>query len=515
EQILVKITLEEAHSDTKIQFRPFLAFRNIHKLSKANLHLNRQYTSIENGIKSRMYEGYPDLHMQLSKKSEFVPVPDWYFNIEYLEEQRRGYEYKEDLYVPGYFEVAIKKGESIVFSASTAKEKPAGLKRIFDEEAESRVPLDSYTNCLHNSAEQFLVHKDKETSVLAGFPWHGTKGRDTFIALPGLTMTSGKIQTALEVIDSMIGKLENGLFPNTSKQGHDFYNSIDAPLWFIWTLQQLEKTGEFEIWKKYKKPILEILNAFQNGTSFGIKVHENGLVSGNDDTIPLTWMDAMVHGHPVTLRRGYAVEVNALWYNAVCQIRVWSGEKSKLGNEMNALSELIKKSFTEKFWIPGKEYLADYVDGGFADYSVRPNQVIATSLDFSPLSQEMKKSVLDVVKSELLTPKGLRTLSPKNEAYVGIYDGDQVKRDSSAHQGSVYPWLMEHYVYGYLGVHKKSGINVAKKIYSGFEVDMTEYGIGTISELCDGNPPFDPKGATSFAGSVASLLRIGAIIENY
>jgi predicted glycogen debranching enzyme len=515
DEVLVRVTLEDAHSETWVRFRPFLAFRNIHKLSKANLYVNRQYTHVENGIRSRMYDGYPDLFMQLSKKAEFVPVPDWYYNVEYLEEQKRGYEFKEDLYVPGYFEVKIKKGESVIFSAATEEVKSSGLNRRFKVEENLRTPVDSFHNCMINAAQQFLVRRNGKTDILAGFPWLAIRSRDSFMALPGLTLSTGDIDSAIEVINTMVGRLRDGLFPNNSKQGHDYYNSIDAPLWFIRALQQLEKYVETDIWKSYKKQIMQIMDAFISGTHFGIRMSDNGLLAGGEDGIPLTWMDATVHGQPVTPRYGYVVEVNALWYNAVCQVLLWSGKQSKFAQQWNELPEKIRHSFAETFWIDEKGYLADSVRNGYRDHSVRPNQVIAASLDFSPISTEMKKSMLDVVKSELLTSKGLRTLSPKNPAYRGIYEGDQEKRDRSAHQGTVYPWLLEHFVKGHLDVHKRTGLTLAKEVYNGFEEDMTRHGIGTISELYDGNPPHDPKGATSYATSVASLLRIGEMIDNF
>lgn len=515
EQVLIKITLEDAHSETWLRFRPFLAFRNVHKLSKANLYVNRQYTQVENGIRSRMYDGYPDLYMQLSKKAEFVPVPDWYYNIEYLEEQKRGYEYKEDLYVPGYFEVQIKKGESIVFSSATEEVKPSGLKRRFKAEEDLRTSVDSFRSCLINAAQQFFERRHGRTDILAGFPWLGVRSRDTLMALPGLTLSIGDTESAMEVINSLIVRLRDGLFPNSSKQGHDYYNSIDAPLWFIWTLQQLEKYVDIDVWKRYKSEILQIMDAYKNGTHFEIGMKENGLISGGEDGIPLTWMDAMVQGQPVTPRYGFAVEVNALWHNAVCQVISWAGNRSKFGQEWKELPDKIRASFIDTFWISEKGYLADSVRNGYRDHSVRPNQVIATSLDFSPLTSEMKKSVLDVVKSELLTSKGLRTLAPKNPAYKGIYEGDQEQRDRAAHQGTVYPWLLEHFVKGYMDVHKRSGLNLAREIFDGFEEEMTRHGIGTISELFDGNPPHDPKGAISFACSVASLLRIGEMTDNF
>jgi predicted glycogen debranching enzyme len=515
QQILIKLTLEEATSPTLIQLRPFLAFRNIHKLSKANLYLNRHYTSVPNGIKSRMYDGYPDLYMQVSKASEFVPVPDWYYNIEYLEEQRRGYEYKEDLYVPGYFEMPIKKGESIIFSASTEEIKTGGLKKNFQAEAEKRTPLDSFYNCLINSAQQFLDRKGKETWVLAGFPWHGSRGRETFIALPGLTMVPGDTEAALDVIETMVSKMKDGLFPNTIRGAHALYNSIDAPLWFIWSLQELESYTSLDIWKKYKKPLLEIMQAYMQGGDFGIRMMDNGLISADEDSIPLTWMDSMVEGKAITLRKGFAVEVNALWYNAVKQIIEWSGPSSAFSKKWKDLPEKIRQSFVETFYLADKKYLADVQTNGHTDSSVRPNQLIAGSLRYSPLSLEMKKEMLDVVKSELLTSRGLRTLSPKNPAYKGVYEGDPVQRDSSAHQGSVHPWFLEHFAKSYLEVHKRSGIKLIKELFDAFEEDLTKYGIGTIAEIYDGNPPHHARGAISFATSVASLLRTGEMIEKF
>jgi predicted glycogen debranching enzyme len=269
------------------------------------------------------------------------------------------------------------------------------------------------------------------------------------------------------------------------------------------------------VYKKYKSEILQIMDAYLKGTNFGIGMRENGLISGGESTIPLTWMDAMVNGHPVTIRNGFAVEVNALWYNAIVQVLEWSGKSSKFGKEWKHLPDKIREAFIHTFWIPEKLYLADHVNGQFKDSSVRPNQLIAASMEFSPLTKEMKKTVLDVVQSELLTSKGIRTLSPKNNAYKSIYLGDQEMRESAAHQGTVYPWLLEHFAKAYLAVHNRTGLKLVKQIYSGFEEDLTYHGIGTISELYDGNPPHDPKGAISFAASVASILRLGEMIDNF
>jgi predicted glycogen debranching enzyme len=515
EQVLVKYTLLDAHSDTFLRLQPFLAFRNFHALSKSNLYANTRYTEVENGIMSRLYEGYPGLYMQVSKPVEFVPVPDWYYNIEYMEEQKRGYEFKEDLYVPGYFEMPIKKGESVVFSASTSLAAPAGLKRKFTNEQKQRISKDSLQDCLLNAAQQFIVRKRDSTEIKAGFPWFGTWGRDTFMALPGLCFTTGELATGLEVIDSMVARMKHGLFPNTAIKGKPAFNSSDAPLWFIRALQLYAQYDPgFDVWKKYGRAIKEVLETYRQGSSGIIRMLDNGLIHADDGENPLTWMDAIVDGRLVTPRPGLVVEVNALWYNAVCQALQWAEKKDKtFYKNWSHLPELIQNSFVDLFWDQNRGYLADYVNEDFRDFSVRPSQVIAVSVDYSPLNSEMKKSVLDVVQGELLTPRGLRSLSPKNEAYKGVYEGNQDKRNRAYHQGTVWPWLLEHYVIGVLDVHKKSGESQVKKIFDGFEDEMNVRGIGSISEIYDGNPPHYGRGAISQATGVAALLRINEMIE--
>ncbi len=515
EQVLIKYTLLEAHSETFLRLAPFLAFRNHHALSKSNLYANTKYAEVKNGIMSQLYEGYPGLYMQCSKPVEFVPVPDWYYNIEYIEEQKRGYDYKEDLYVPGYFEMPIKKGESVIFSASTSESAPGGLKRKYTSELNGRIPKDSYKNCLLNAAQQFIVRKEKSTEIIAGFPWLKIWGRDTFMALPGLTMTTGDLSTALEVVDSMISRMKNGLFPNIVVRGEAAFNSVDAPLWFIWALQQYSHYDPgFDIWKRYGKAIKSVLETYRDGTSGIIHMMENGLIHASVEGGALTWMDVMVDGIPVTPRSGSPVEVNALWGNAVSQAIEWARDKDrKFVSEWSHLPELINRSFIESFWMDEKGYLADYYIDTFRDESVRPSQVVAVAMEFSPLTMEMKKSILDVITAELLTPRGLRSLSPKNKAYKGVYEGTQDKRDRAYHQGTVWPWLMGHYARGYLDVHKKSGLNQIRCIYEGFEEELSKRAIGSISGVYDGNPPHNPEGAISKAASVAALLRICEMIE--
>ena len=337
------------------------------------------------------------------------------------------------------------------------------------------------------------------------------------MALPGLTLSTGDPDTFLKVVDSMVARMKDGLFPNTTIKGEPVYNSADAPLWFIWALQNYSHYDpEFDVWRKYGKAIKSVLETYRQGKHGFIRMLENGLIHSYLEGEVLTWMDAVVEGQAVTPRPGMVVEVNALWYNAVCQAVLWSkGRDAKFHKDWKQLPEQIQASFVEQFWSEDKKYLADFVNGSFRDLSVRPSQVLAVSVEHSPLSQEMKKSVLDVLESELLTPRGLRSLSPKNEAYKGIYEGNQEKRDRAYHQGTVWPWLLEHFARGFLDVHKKTGQNLVKKLFEDFEEDVSNRGIGSISEIYDGNPPHQARGAISQATGVAALLRINQMIEAF
>jgi predicted glycogen debranching enzyme len=498
DRVMIKYTLEEAHSDTTLKFTPYLAFRNRHRLSKANTYVEKKYDDIENGIKIRMYEGYTPVYMQFSKKPEYTHVPDWYYNLEYIEEQRRGYDFQEDLYVPGFFELDIKKGESIIFAAGLDEESPTTLNRIFKHEEKSRVKRDSFKKCLLNSAQQFIVQNDNGVEIMAGYPWFGRWGRDSFIALPGLTIDTGKPALCKKAIKTLIKDLKGPLFPNIGSGDDLAFNSVDAPLWFFWTLQKYAEATDSKdkIWKEFGSRMQMILNGFREGTEFNIKMQDNGLIYAGIEGKALTWMDAISGGNAVTPRIGMPVEINALWYNAV----MFSLETALLADDIDfvkdwePVAQIIPDSFTNTFWRDDKGYLADYVNGDIEDWSVRPNQIFAASLEYSPIDEKKRQMVIDKVEKELLTTRGLRTLSPKNPKYEGFYYGDQDTRDKQYHQGTVWPWLFGHFVEGYLKIHGKSGWSKMNWHYEQFENVMKEHGIGSISEIYDGDPPHKPAG---------------------
>lgn len=516
EQFLVRYTIVEASEPMKLQIRPFLAFRSIHDLTHANMIANTKVEYIKNGIKIRLYEDFPWLHMQLSEKAEFIPVPDWYYGVEYIEEQKRGYEYSEDLFTPGFFEVEAKEGDSIVFSASTSEEKPAGFKIKFTKTVKAKIPRSSFKNCLQNAAQQFIERRKGMTLIIAGYPWFGAWGRDTFISLPGLALAKHKLELYEDVFDTMIKRLKNGLFPNTCGDDCAAYNSVDAPLWFFWALQNYVKQGGKNVWSKYGETAKSIISSYINGTDFNIHMRENGLIYWDAPGKAITWMDAVVNGEPVTQRKGYDVEINALWYNAIC-FALEMAEKNN-DNEFiekyRHLPELIRKSFIEIFWNEEAGYLADYVnDEEGANMFIRPNMVIAVSLPYSMLSTEQMKKVLDIVDKQLVTPRGLRTLSPRNQYYKGVYTGNQEQRDMAYHQGTAWPWLLGPFCEGWLKVYNRQGVQKVKNLVYGFEEVMNEHGVSTISEIYDGDPPHTARGAISQAWSVGEILRIINILE--
>jgi predicted glycogen debranching enzyme len=519
EQFMVRYSILQANEPMKLQLRPFLAFRNIHHLTRANMDAYTKVEFIKNGVKSRMYEGYPWLHMQVSAKADFIPVPDWYYGVEYPEEQKRGYDYTEDLFVPGFFEVNAKEGDVIIFSASTKEEKPSGFRQKFEKMITGKIPRDNFVDCLKNAAQQFVERRGGSTLIIAGYPWFGAWGRDTFIALPGLVLARQKLSLYTDVLDTQVKRLKNGLFPNMGSADNPAYNSVDAPLWFFWTIQNYIKSGGEDAWERYGEACKSIIDAFRSGTAFNIKMRENGLIYTDAPGKALTWMDAIVHGVPVTPRRGFAVEINALWYNAVASALEMArkAKDKKFVKEIENLPALIKESFLATYWNEKAGYLADYVnDEEGANMFVRPNMVLAVSLPCSMLNCEQMKKILDVADKELVTPRGLRTLSPRNPFYKGICAGSQEERDNAYHNGTVWPWLAGPFCEGWLKIYGKQGVHKVKKLIYGFEDVMNEHGVSTISEIYDGDPPHTARGTISQAWSVGEVLRLIDMLEkNY
>ena len=513
-RIMIKYTLEDAHSDTTLRFKPFLAFRNANSLAQENGSVNKLYQDVPNGIKTCMYKGYPDLYMQFNKKVKFVFEPYWYNGIEYLKEQERGYPYKEDLYVPGYFEVPIKKGETIIFSAGVGPVATNQLKKLFVQEAESRTPRTSFYNCLKNSAQQFYFRpKEEDAYLLAGYPWFKVRARDLFISLPGCTLSIDDPVRFEKIMHTAMPAIRN--FMQTGK-GDGVIREIEHPdvfLWAIWAIHQYARAmGIDKAQTLYADFVGEIITYFRDQKHPDMKLMENGLLFAEGRDKAITWMNSTINGKPVVARSGYIVEFNALWYNALKFYKELAGDKAD--ESVDALINKMDTSFVETF-LNGYNYLLDSVSGGYVDWSVRPNMIFAVAFPYSPLNRVQKRAVIDIVTKELVTPKGLRSLSPKSEGYRPNYVGTQNERDLAYHQGTAWPWLFGAYLESYLKIFGKGGISFVERMLISMEEEMSLHCIGTLAEIFDGNPPYTGRGAVSFAMNVAAILRVLEMLKKY
>ena len=515
DRLLIRYTLVDGHSATTLRFRPFLAFRSVRQFTHENSTASREYHKVDNGIRTCMY---PDLYMQFSKKNEFIFQPDWYRGVEYPKEQERGYASNEDLYVPGYFEMSIRKGESIVFAASTSEIKTSKLKKLFDEEVSYRPPRDNFFHCLVNAAHQFHNRdKNDDRYLLAGYPWFKCRARDTFIALPGLTLSIEED----DYFELVMKTAERGLreFMEQKPLTVKIYEieKPDVPLWAVWAIQQYAKEcGKERCKKLYGQLLRDIITFIENNEHPNLTLEENGLLHTEGRDIAVTWMNSTANGRPVVPRTGYIVEFNALWYNALRFVASLAADDGNVEDQqhLEEMAEKCKVSFVDTF-LNEYGYLLDYVDGNIMDWSVRPNMIFAVALDYSPLNQQQKKSVLDVCTRELLTPKGLRSLSPKSGGYNPIYVGPQTQRDYAYHQGTAWPWLGGFYMEACLRLYKKTRLSFIERQMVGYEDEMAYHCLGSISELFDGNPPFHGRGAMSFAMNVAEILRTLELLERY
>ncbi len=508
-RILIRYTLVDAHSETTLRLKPYLAFRSVREYTHENPQANKGYELVDNGIKTCMYPGYPELFMQFSKENDFHFVPDWYRGIEYPKEQERGYDSNEDLYVPGYFEFKIKKGESVTFSGGISSTDVSVLNELFVSEAEQRTPRKDFKNCLINAAHQFLNKQGNEYYILAGYPWFKCRARDLFVSLPGLTLSVGEVEKFEKIMGTAVKAVYSFMNDDISNLKIYEMEHPDILLWTIWTVQQYSKMVSRDAAKeKYSALVTDIMNFIIDGKHPNLKVKENGLVYSDGREKAISWMNSTVNGRPVVARTGYLVEFNSLWYNALCFAADMTAEKGNtdLSDKFKSVAEKAGKSFVDTF-LNEYGYLLDFVDSNMMDWSVRPNMIFSAAFDYSPLDSKQKKGIVDIVTKELLTPKGLRSLSPKSGGYNPNYVGPQTQRDYAYHQGTAWPWLEGFYMEAYLRIYKRSAISFLWRQMVGYEDEMTIHCLGTIPELFDGNPPFKGRGAVSFAMNVAGIMR--------
>lgn len=516
-QVLIKYEVLEAPVRIDLRLKPFLAFRNIHALTHQNPEADCEPREVPGGVSFRMYSNFPDLYLQLNTRlSGFHSQPYWYNNITYSDEYRRGFDCREDLFVPGYFEMPLSAGESVVFSASTEEAKPTMLKRIWNSTSAHRPEINVGRDQLLRCADILKCNHNNRMKICAGLTWMYTGLlRETLFALTGLTLyANGKASEFEEILDNLIADEQERLFHRTTQ--------VEAPLYLACVLQKYIDDFDADparVWKKYGPTMLGVISSYGPGERREVAMQPNGLLWAQMDHVALSWMNAYLGGEPVTERPGYQVETNAFWYNAICfalemEAKYGSGDGT-FAARWSPVRDLIKDNFFPTFWNASIGCLADYVDGFGQNLDIRPNQLYAIWVKFSPVDESYFHRILRVIDGELVTRRGIRTLSPRDPKYKGVYEGAQPERDLAYHQGCTRPALLEQYVDICFKVKGPSFWKKARWLTDGFYEDLGKHGVGAFSELYDGDPPHEPHGTISSALSTAALLTVDYLMEKY
>ena len=516
DQVMIRFELVNAPAKVKLLLTPFLAFRDIHALTDENPNARTEGWEIPNGMAFNLYEGFPDLNMQFNTKDvSFETAPCWYKGITYSDEYRRGFACKEDLYVPGHFETEMKPGDAIVFSASVAIANPSGLKRKFDSFVAKAAKITTYHEQLVHCADLLKQDRGGHKMITAGFSWLYTGLlRETLEALPGLTLyANGDKAEFEEILDNLIADNQERLFHRTTQ--------VEAPLRLAGALGRYIEYGADPkaVWKKYGPTVKGILESYLPGRRVEVAMQPNGLLWAQLDHWALSWMNTYVDGNPVTERAGYQVETNAMWFQsilfAVTMEREYSPSDSIFLKEWSHILDLIRENFQTTFWNAGSGYLADYVDNAGQHLEVRPNMLYALVGEDIPVEPEIAQRVLQVIDNELVTRRGIRTLSPRHSEYKGVYEGSQTDRDLAYYNGCCLTFLLGPYCEVCFKMKGAAFLNKAQWLVNGFYEDLNKHGVGAFSELYDGDPPHEPHGAISSALSTAALLEVEYLKNKY
>jgi predicted glycogen debranching enzyme len=504
-----------------LELRPLIAFRDYHSLAHENDAISPQLQAEDALTTIQPYAELPALHFA-HDADEIETAGFWYRNFEYAEERARGFDFKEDLFSPFNLKFDLSGRTSVSLIASTERRELSRAEEFRESEITRRKAIQLTLNtgselitALVAAADQFIVTRGEEKTVIAGYHWFCDWGRDTMIALPGLTLVTNRADIARSILLEFAKHVDRGMLPNRFPDAGEQpeYNTVDATLWFFEAVRALlAHTGDAEFVRANLYDVLvEIIDWHVRGTRYNIHVDESGLLSAGAEGVQLTWMDAKVGDWVVTPRRGLAVEIQALWYNALCVMKELAAQFDDDANrtryaEMAAASRM---SFNELFWNEEAGCLYDVVNGGERDAAIRPNQIFAVSLPYSMLDLEKAQRVVAVVERDLLTPDGLRSLSPHDPQYRGRYGGDSLSRDGAYHQGTVWAWLMGPFITAYLKVNGRSGESCARAAgwLLNFQEHLSEAGLGQVSEIFDGDAPHTPRGCIAQAWSVAEILR--------
>ncbi len=520
---VVEYELRSPDRDCSLELRPLIAFRDYHGTTHHNGGLNKSVDVEEGQAAVTPYQGLPTLHFA-HNGGQAEATGDWFYNFEYAREKERGLDFREDLFNP--FVLRFPGGRGVVI-ASTERHEAAAATSLRHREIERRSEILRLAPCsdpavqhavvrrLTAAADQFIVQRGDLNTVIAGYHWFADWGRDTMIALPGLTLMTGRPEIARNILRAFAESADRGMLPNRFPDAGEApeYNTVDATLWFFEAIRSyLRYTGDSRFVKEALYPKLkEIVDWHVRGTRYGIRAGADGLLECGEPGVQLTWMDAKIGDWVVTPRTGKPVEIEALWYNA---LRIMSEFANTFGDtaaepSFTEMAQLARQSFANQFWNADAGCLYDVVNGDERDGSIRPNQIFAVSLPHRMLPLAREKQVVEVVERELLTPVGLRSLSPRDSRYRPRYEGGVYERDSAYHQGTVWPWLMGPFIRAYVQVNGRgeSARRQAGEWLNGFSAHLADAGLGQISEIADADPPHQPRGCIAQAWSVAELLR--------
>lgn len=508
-------------SHCSIEIRPLLAFRDYHSTTHENGALN-PHVRTEAGLAAVCpYDGLPTLYVA-HNAAGLEATGYWYRNVEYTVERERGLDYVEDLFSPFALRCDLSHHEHAGIIASTEPCDISRLPALQEMEIERRHATlatspsdDELVRTLVAAADQFIVARGSHKTVIAGYHWFTDWGRDTMIALPGLTLVTGRADVTKSILLAFARYVDEGMLPNRFPDAGEQmeYNTVDATLWFFEAVRALvQYTGDEEFVRVHLYDTLTDIIAWHvRGTRYGVRVEDDGLLTSRDPTVQLTWMDVKIGDRVITPRRGKAVEIQALWYNALCVMERLAHQFSDEGGETRyaEMAARAERSFNRLFWNEAAGCLYDVVDGDMRDGSIRPNQIVAVSLPNTMLSREQARRVVDVVERELLTPYGLRSLAPTDPRYRGRYEGDQQSRDEAYHEGTVWPWLMGPFITAYMKVNgdNHTARQRAAAWLEGFRGYVRDIGLGQVPEIFDGDAPHRPRGCIAQAWSVAELLR--------
>jgi predicted glycogen debranching enzyme len=518
--VVIIYDVVEAGEPFSLELLPLLAVRDHHELTHKNDGVHQEARFSSDIYEARLYDHQSVVFIKCPG-ARYQPCPDWYYNFHYTREKERGLDHTEDLFTQGKLVVQLKAGDSLGIIVSDQDPSNSNAHALFDKETARRKLVtadssaDAFTKYLLLAADQFIVKRQNNfKTIIAGYHWFTDWGRDTMISLPGLCLVTGRHEDAKKILSLFARSVSEGMMPNRFPDNGQppEYNTVDATLWFfVAVYKYLHATKDKQFVLNEMLPVMaDIISWHQKGTRFNIREDVDGLLRAGTAGVQLTWMDAKFGDTVVTPRIGKAVEVNALWYNAlqVYAALLQLNRKRKMATDIKNKAAVTQQSFISKFWNNKGGYLYDVIDGEYEDDRFRPNQLFAITLPFPLIYHKKGKQVLKAVKEKLYTPFGLRTLSLDDPGYTGIYDGDQERRDRGYHQGAAWSWLLGPYVDAIMKLQGVRAKPMARKVIHEFREHLNDGGIGTVSEIFDGNPPHHSKGCIAQAWGVAELLRV-------